>query len=227
MNFDLIVRGGTLPDGKIADIGISGETIAAIEPKLDAEAKTVIDASGDLVSPPFVDPHFHMDATLSYGLPRINASGTLLEGIALWGELKPLLTHEAVRDRALAYCDWAVSMGLLAIRTHVDICDDRLLAVEALLDVKKTVAPYIDLQLVAFPQDGFYRSPTARENTIRALDMGVDDRRRHPAFRAHHGRRHALGDRTLRDRGQARPDGRHALRRDRRSAVAPCRAAGL
>jgi len=174
MDFDLIVRGGTLPDGRIADIGISDETIAAIEPELQGSARTEVDASGNLVSPPFVDPHFHMDATLSYGIPRINASGTLLEGIALWGELKPLLTHEAVRDRALAYCDWAVSMGLLAIRTHVDVCDDRLLAVEALLDVKKTIAPYIDLQLVAFPQDGFYRSPKARENTIRALDMGVD-----------------------------------------------------
>ncbi|MEI9409071.1 amidohydrolase family protein [Mesorhizobium salmacidum] len=174
MDFDLIVRGGTLPDGGIADIGISGETIAAIEPKLEGSARTEVDARGNLVSPPFVDPHFHMDATLSYGIPRINASGTLLEGIALWGELKPLLTHEAVRDRALAYCDWAVSMGLLAIRTHVDVCDDRLLAVEALLEVKKAVAPYIDLQLVAFPQDGFYRSPTARQNTIRALDMGVD-----------------------------------------------------
>ncbi|MER8634369.1 amidohydrolase family protein [Mesorhizobium opportunistum] len=174
MDFDLIVRGGTLPDGTIADIGIIGETIAAIEPELNVTAGVAIDAYGNLVSPPFVDPHFHMDATLSYGIPRINASGTLLEGISLWGELKPLLTHEAVRDRALAYCDWAVSMGLLAIRTHVDVCDDRLLAVEALLDVKKTIAPYLDLQLVAFPQDGFYRSPTARQNTIRALDMGVD-----------------------------------------------------
>lgn len=174
MSFDLIVRGGTLPDGRAADIGIRGQTIAAIEPVIDAEAGETIDATGNLVSPPFVDPHFHMDATLSYGIPRINASGTLLEGIALWGELKPLLTHEAVKERALRYCDWAVSMGLLAIRSHVDVCDDRLLAVEALLDVKKTIAPYIDLQLVAFPQDGFYRSSTARENTIRALDMGVD-----------------------------------------------------
>ncbi|HET9538051.1 MAG TPA: amidohydrolase family protein [Mesorhizobium sp.] len=174
MSFDIIVKGGTLPDGKAADIGISGGTITAIAPKLTAEARTVVDATGNLVSPPFVDPHFHMDATLSYGLPRINASGTLLEGIALWGELKPLLTYEAVRDRALAYCDWAVSMGLLAIRTHVDTCDDRLLAVDALLDVKKTVAPYIDLQLVAFPQDGFYRNAAARENTLRALDKGVD-----------------------------------------------------
>ncbi len=174
MDFDLVVRGGTLPDGTVADLGVVGETIVAIEPELHVGAGTAIDAYGNLISPPFVDPHFHMDATLSYGIPRINASGTLLEGISLWGELKPLLTHEAVRDRALAYCDWAVSMGLLAIRTHVDVCDDRLLAVEALLDVKKTVAPYIDLQLVAFPQDGFYRSPTARQNTIRALDMGVD-----------------------------------------------------
>ncbi|CAN7628685.1 amidohydrolase family protein [Ensifer adhaerens] len=174
MSFDLIVKGGTLPDGNVADIGIKGDRIAAIEPRIDAEAGRVVDASGDLVSQPFVDPHFHMDATLSYGLPRINASGTLLEGIALWGELKPLLTHEAVKQRALAYCDWAVSMGLLAIRTHVDTCDDRLVAVEALLEVKKEIAAYIDLQLVAFPQDGFYRSPNARENTIRALDMGVD-----------------------------------------------------
>jgi cytosine deaminase len=174
MSFDLIVTGGTLPDGRIADIGISGETITAIEERLDAPAGRVVDATGDLVTPPFVDPHFHMDATLSYGIPRINVSGTLLEGIALWGELKPLLTHEAVKSRALAYCDWAVSMGLLAIRTHVDTCDDRLLAVEALLEVKKEVAPYIDLQLVAFPQDGFFRDPTAKENTIRALDMGVD-----------------------------------------------------
>ena len=174
MSFDLIVKGGTLPDGTVADIGIKGDRIAAIEPRIEAEAGRIVDATGNLVSQPFIDPHFHMDATLSYGLPRINASGTLLEGIALWGELKPLLTHEAVKERALAYCDWAVSMGLLAIRTHVDTCDDRLLAVEALLEVKKEIAPYIDLQLVAFPQDGLYRSPNARENTIRALALGVD-----------------------------------------------------
>ena len=115
-----------------------------------------------------------MDATLSLGLPRLNQSGTLLEGIALWGELKPLLTVEAVKERALRYCDLAVAQGLLAIRSHVDVCDDRLLAVDALLEVKKEVAPYIDLQLVAFPQDGYYRSPNAAKNLERALDKGVD-----------------------------------------------------
>ena len=172
--FDLIVKGGTLPDGQVADIGIKGAKIEAIGDLTNAVSGQTVDASGDLVSPPFVDPHFHMDATLSYGLPRINASGTLLEGIGLWGELKQVMTQDDVVERALKYCDWAASMGVLAIRSHVDTCDDRLLGVEAMLQVQDQVKDYIDLQLVAFPQDGFFRDPTARENTIRALDMGVD-----------------------------------------------------
>ncbi|UXX83458.1 amidohydrolase family protein [Roseovarius pelagicus] len=171
--FDLIIKGGALPDGRVTDIGIRGGKITAIEP-LEAEAGEVIDATGDLVAPPFVDPHFHLDATLSYGLPRINASGTLLEGIGLWGELKQIVTQEEMVIRALEYCDWAASLGLLAIRSHVDTCDDTLKGVEAMLEVREQVKGYIDLQLVAFPQDGLYRDPTARANTLRALDMGVD-----------------------------------------------------
>ncbi|MEF3049327.1 cytosine deaminase [Pseudotabrizicola sp. L79] len=171
--FDLIVRGGSLPDGRVADIGIRGDRIVEVG-RIEAEAGRVIDATGDLVSPPFVDPHFHMDAVLSYGLPRVNASGTLLEGISLWGELRDLATVEDMVARALRYCDWAVSMGLLAIRTHVDTTPDHLRGVEAMLEVKRIVAPYLDLQLVAFPQDGLYRSASGRANVIRALDMGVD-----------------------------------------------------
>jgi cytosine deaminase len=175
MSFDLIVWNATLPDGRTGiDIAVRGGAIAALEPGITAEAARSIDAAGHLVSAPFVDCHFHMDATLSLGQPRLNQSGTLLEGIALWGELKPLLTHEAVAERALRYCDLAVSQGLLAVRSHVDICDDRLLAVEALLDVRERIKPYLDLQLVAFPQDGYYRSPSAARNLNRALDMGVE-----------------------------------------------------
>src|SRR5271168_244804 len=140
MTCDLIVRGATLPDGrKDIDIAARGGRIVAIERGIATEAEAIVDAHGRLVSPPFVDCHFHMDATLSLGLPRLNQSGTLLEGIALWGELKPMLTHEAVAERALRYCDLAVSQGLLAVRSHVDVCDDRLVAVEALLAVKKRV----------------------------------------------------------------------------------------
>ena len=171
--FDLLIKGGTMPDGTIADIGIKGDRISAVG-RLDGPAARVIDATGDLVSPPFVDPHFHMDTVLSYGLPRTNASGTLLEGIGLWGELRETATEDQMVDRALRYCDWAVSMGLLAIRTHVDTTPDHLRGVEAMLEVKRRVAPYLDLQLVAFPQDGLYRTPTGRQNVVRALDMGVD-----------------------------------------------------
>jgi cytosine deaminase len=172
---DLILKQASLPDGTgPVDIGILGDTVAEIAPQIGTQARSKIDVSGCLVSPPFTDPHFHMDATLSLGSPRLNVTGTLLEGIGLWGELKPLLTAEAVVERALRYCDLAVSQGLLAIRTHVDVCDDRLTGVEALIEVRKIVAPYIDLQLVAFPQDGLFRSPTAEANLLRALDMGVD-----------------------------------------------------
>lgn len=172
---DVVLRNANLADGRRGvDIAIDGGRIAAIGAALPLTAAREIDAGGDLVSAPFVDAHFHMDATLSYGLPRVNASGTLLEGIALWGELKPDLTQQALIERALQYCDWAVARGLLAIRSHVDVCDDRLLAVEALLEVKRRVAPYLDLQLAAFPQDGVLRSPTALANLKRAIAMGVD-----------------------------------------------------
>ncbi|MFV1592239.1 amidohydrolase family protein [Phaeobacter sp. JH20_36] len=171
---DLLIKGGTLPDGSVADIGITGDIITEVAPSIDAAARETIEASGDLVTPPFVDPHFHMDATLSYGLPRVNASGTLLEGISLWGELREEASVEDMVSRALTYCDWAASMGLLAIRTHVDTTPDHLRGVTAMLEVREAVKEYIDLQLVAFPQDGLYRAPNGRENLIRALDMGVD-----------------------------------------------------
>src|SRR5437868_3184578 len=172
----LLIRNVNLPDGRRGiDVLVQSGRIASIAPQLALpEGADALDGAGQLLSAPFVDAHFHMDATLSYGLPRVNASGTLLEGIALWGELKPQLTQEALVERAIRYCDWAVAKGLLAIRSHVDVCDDRLLAVEALLHVKQRVKPYIDLQLVAFPQDGVLRSAHALGNLKRALDLGVD-----------------------------------------------------
>ena len=176
MTRPLLIRHATLPDGRTGiDLLLQGGRIAALGPALPAPPDAeLMDAQGWLLSPPFVDAHFHLDATLSYGLPRVNASGTLLEGIALWGELKPQLTQEALVERALAYCDWAVARGLLAVRSHVDVCDPRLLAVEALLHVRERVKPWLDLQLVAFPQDGVLRSPGALQNLERALDLGVD-----------------------------------------------------
>jgi cytosine deaminase len=175
---DLLVHNATLPDGRTnMSVAVQDGRITEVAQGLTpaaAPAAETLDAGGLLLSPPFVDVHFHMDGTLTYGMPRVNESGTLLEGIALWGELKPSLTTDAVIERALTYCDWAVAQGLLAIRSHVDTSDPRLLAVEALLEVKKKVAPYIDLQLVAFPQDGVLRTQGGAESLKRALDLGVD-----------------------------------------------------
>ena len=173
---DLLILHANLPDGRTGlSIAVQDGRIVEVAPHIDAaSAHEIVDAAGQLVTPHFVDPHFHMDATLSYGLPRVNASGTLLEGIKVWGELKPQLTADALIERALTYCDWAVAKGLLAIRSHVDTSDPSLLPVEAMLGVKKRVAPYLDLQLVAFPQDGVLRSPGGVDNLERALDMGVD-----------------------------------------------------
>lgn len=173
--FDLVLKNANLPDGRSSvDVAISKGKIAAIETSLSAESAEVLDVTDRLVSPAFCDPHFHMDATLSLGMPRLNVSGTLLEGIALWGELRPTLTKDALIERALRYCDLAVSQGLLFVRSHVDTSDPRLVTAEALLEVRDLVKDYIDLQLVAFPQDGYFRNAEGATALERALDMGVE-----------------------------------------------------
>jgi len=172
---DLLITDATLPDGRTGmSVAVHEGKITEVTAGLTAPAGETVDARGCLLTPPFCDAHFHMDSVLTYGNPRVNESGTLLEGIQLWGELKPALVQDDIIQRALTYCDWAIAKGLLAIRSHVDTSDPRLLAVEALLEVKKRVAAYIDLQLVAFPQDGVLRSQGGVDRVKRALDMGVD-----------------------------------------------------
>jgi cytosine deaminase len=172
---DLILRNANLPDGRRGcDIAVQDGRIVELAPAIAVPARREIDAAGCLATPPFVDSHFHMDSALSYGRPRVNRSGTLLEGIQLWGELKPQLTVESIKERARKLCRWAVARGTLAIRSHVDVGDPQMLAVTALLEIREEFKPYLDLQLVAFPQDGYLRLPANRENMVRALDMGVD-----------------------------------------------------
>lgn len=191
---DLLIRQVNLPCGRRnVDIAIHEGRILEVGPNIKAEAHQVLSHPGCLVTPPFVDSHFHMDSTLSVGQPRLNDSGTLLEGISVWNELKPGLTVEAIKKRAIELCHWSIARGTLAIRSHVDVCDDRLLAVQALLEVRKEMQAFIDLQLVAFPQDGYYRSATGKQNLLRALDMGVDVVGGIPHFE----RTRASGDRSV------------------------------
>jgi cytosine deaminase len=172
---DLVIRNANLADGREGiDIAVDNGRIVDVGPRLDVQAGREIDASDRLVTPPFVDSHFHLDSTLSYGRPRVNQSGTLLEGIELWGEFKANLTVDNLKARAAEVCRWAIARGTLAIRSHVDVSDDNLTAVIALLELRDEFKPYIDLQLVAFPQDGYLRHSPNAANLERALDLGVD-----------------------------------------------------
>jgi len=173
---DLLVRAGTLADGRTGiDIAVLDGRIVEMRPGIAASAVREIDAAGHLVAAPFVDAHFHLDATLALGFDgHRNESGTLAEGIRIWNTISSAIPADDFRRRALAYCDLAVAHGLLAIRSHVDVTDPKLTAVEVLLDVKRTVAPYLDLQLVAFPQMGYFGAPETAGNLRRALEMGVD-----------------------------------------------------
>ncbi|MFW5694868.1 MAG: cytosine deaminase [Alkalispirochaeta sp.] len=170
---DLIIRNvRRVTDPDPVDVAITAGTITAIGTGLNDTASTEIDGEGGLVSPPFVDAHFHLDSVLTK-LP--NASGTLREGIDNWGAYKREgLSVPDIVDRAGRYCEHAFSQGIMAIRSHVDVSDPQLRTVEGLLKVREQFKDRIDIQLVAFPQDGFYGSPDSRERLLRALDMGVD-----------------------------------------------------
>ncbi len=171
----LVKRARTVGRNDLVDIACRDGRIVEVGPDLAITATQEIDAAGQLVTPPFVDSHFHMDATLAlHDQQRRNVSGTLLEGIALWGDLKPEQTVERISERAMKLLSWSIARGTLAIRSHVDICDPRLRAVEALVAVREQIKPYVDLQLVAFPQDGYLRDPKAKAQLTRALDLGVD-----------------------------------------------------
>ena len=201
MAFDSIVRKATLPDGrKGQDVAIAGGRIVAVEPGIEAEAAETIDARGYLLAPPFVDCHFHLDATLSLGLPRLNVSGTLLEGIALWGELKPHLTHEAVAERALKYCDLAVSQGLLAIRSHVDVCDDRLRRCRSVAGREKEGEALSRSPAGRLSPGRLFPVPKRRPQSRARARSRRRCRRRDPAFRAHDGGRRGFRARLVRDR---------------------------
>ena len=174
---DLVVRKAKLADREgTVDLHVTGGRFAAIVPSSDVapNAREVIDTGGSLVSAPFVEPHVHLDAALTAGEPSWNESGTLWEGIARWAERKPLLTREDVVSRAEEVLRWYAANGTLYVRSHVDITDPELVALDALLEVRDRVRDVIDLQLVAFPQEGICSFPGGAQLLEEAARRGVD-----------------------------------------------------
>jgi cytosine/creatinine deaminase len=173
--FDLLVKNANLQDGRSRmDIACAKGRIVAVEPNIDGEAREIIDATGRLAIPPFVDAHWHLDGALLHGNPYSNESGTLYEGIDIWTKLKQTLTVQDYKERARRVLCWAIANGSLHLRCQTDICEPQLRAVQALIELRDELKPYIDLQLVAFPQDGYLRDPNAIQLMKRALDMGMD-----------------------------------------------------
>lgn len=173
--FDLIVRNANLQDGRTGiDIACSKGRIVAVEANIDGEAREVVDATGRLVCPPFVDAHWHLDGALLHGNPHVNESGSLYEGIDIWSRYKKTQTVEDYKERARRVLSWAIANGSLHVRAQTDICDPELRATQALIELRDELKPWIDLQLVAFPQDGYLRDPDGLKLMKRALDMGMD-----------------------------------------------------
>ena len=172
---DLVIKNAKLRSQEdLVDIGIEKGKIAYIDKAIDKKGVKEIDAKGNLVTPPFCDPHLHLDAVLSVGDPRYNISGTLLEGIQIWGERKPHLTKKIIKKNAIEAVKWEVANGTLKIRTHADTTDPTLLTVESLVEVKNELKDLVDIQIVAFPQDGIFTLPEGAELMERALEMGAD-----------------------------------------------------
>lgn len=141
-------------------------------PEVDSEE--VVDVNGSLVLPPFIEPHIHLDTTLTAGEPEWNKSGTLFEGIQRWSQRKETLTHEDVKTRAKTSLKWQIAQGIQFVRTHVDVTDPNLTALKAMLEVKEELAPYVEIQLVAFPQEGILSYPNGVELLEESLKLGAD-----------------------------------------------------
>jgi cytosine/creatinine deaminase len=173
--YDLLIRRAQLwREEQRVDIGIKDGRIAAISPILNEPAVVELDAAGQLVSPPFVESHIHLDSALTAGEPRWNESGTLFEGIEIWGERKQHLTKEDVKQRAIATLQQQASQGVLFVRSHADVSEPQLIALQALLEVREEVKDWITLQVVAFPQDGIYSRPENEALLEKALNLGAD-----------------------------------------------------
>lgn len=156
------------------DIAIQDGIIQAIAPKLEVLAHQELAVKGKLVSPPFVESHLHLDSALTVGQPRWNQSGTLFEGIEIWRDRKQDLSLEDVKQRAIATLKLQAQQGVLFVRSHVDVSEPSLTALNALLEVREAVKDWITVQIVAFPQDGLYGGPGNDALMEEALKLGAD-----------------------------------------------------
>ncbi|QGZ69516.1 cytosine deaminase [Pediococcus pentosaceus] len=161
-------------DPEVKDVRIENGIFKTIGKNLEASDDEVIDANGKLLLPPFIDSHVHLDATLTAGDPEWNETGTLFDGIRIWSERKQTLTKKETKERAIQTLKKQASHGIQFVRSHVDTTDPSFTALEALLEVKDEVKDFMELQLVAFPQEGILSFKNGKNLIKQAVEMGVD-----------------------------------------------------
>jgi cytosine deaminase len=172
---DLLITNARLPRSAVlVSVAIEGGRIVAPPPAGATQPARVIDARGGLLTPALVEPHIHLDAVLTVGQPRHNLSGSLFEGIAIWGERVKDLTVDDVKRRVSQVLRWQVANGVLFVRSHVDVCDPKLTALRAMLEIRDEFSDQITIQLVAFPQQGIQSFPDGEALMRRAVEMGAE-----------------------------------------------------
>ncbi len=175
--YNIILRQGRLLRSDLietVDIAIQDGKIAAIAPQIEGTADLELNAHNQFISQPFVESHIHLDSALTAGNPRWNQSGTLFEGIEIWREYKQTLSLDDVKQRAIATLKQQAAQGVLFVRSHADVSEVSLTALQALLEVREEVKDWVTLQIVAFPQDGIYGNPKNNELIEEAMKMGAD-----------------------------------------------------
>ena len=170
---ELILRNARLAGtASLTSLGVAAGVLVAVDDT--TTAAVTIDLAGRLVTPPLVEPHIHLDAVLTVGQPRPNVSGSLFEGIAVWAERVAELTYSDVQSRVRQVLRWQLACGVQHVRSHVDVCDPELTALRALVDLREEVRGIIDLQLVAFPQQGILGFDGGTELMRKAVELGAD-----------------------------------------------------
>ncbi|MFD1687095.1 amidohydrolase family protein [Halobellus litoreus] len=161
-------------DIRIRDGVISDVSEARTVSDRSADEQGVFDANGRLVTPSLTEPHIHLDYALAAGAPRWNEAGTLSEGIDIWAEYKRDLTKDDVKRRARRTIQWLVANGVTRVRTHADATESTLSTVEALVELRRELRDFIDIEVVAFPQDGIYTADGNGVALREAVEMDVD-----------------------------------------------------
>lgn len=148
---------------------------AAIGAELMAlPGEETVDLGGKLVLPPMIESHVHLDTCLTAGDPVWNLSGTLFEGIECWSKRKDKLTKQDIRDRVNRAVRLYAAHGVQFIRTHVDVTDPSLVAMETMIELREELRDVVDLQIVAFPQEGILSYPNGKQLMIDAVKLGAD-----------------------------------------------------